>query len=258
MQTTTITKPAVEIDRVSKLYASANGQLSWALQDVSLTVDPAEFVCVIGPSGCGKTTLLNLIAGFTAPTRGEVKFNGQRVSGSSPDRGVVFQEYALFPWLTAKENVEFGLKIQATPTADRKQLVREFLHLAGLSDAADRYPHELSGGMRQRVAVVRALVNRPQILLMDEPFAAVDAMTRLVLQEELLRLWEQVKFGIFFITHNIEEAIFLAQQIVVMSSYPGQIKAIIPVQLPYPRDRSSTSFSQVYAAVSNAFHSKTS
>ena len=211
-------------------------------------------MCAIGPSGCGKTTLLNMIAGFIEPTRGSITLDGHDVVGPGSDRGVVFQEYALFPWLTARRNIEFGLRQQRVPVNEREHLVDEFLKLAGLSHAAERYPFELSGGMRQRVAVVRALVTRPRILLMDEPFAAVDAMTRATLQEELLRIWREVGLGIFFITHNIEEAVFLAQRIVVMSPYPGRIKEIVEVDLPYPRDRGSSEFGTMYTHVSGAFH----
>jgi NitT/TauT family transport system ATP-binding protein len=211
-------------------------------------------MCAIGPSGCGKTTLLNMIAGFIEPTRGSLTLDSHDIVGPGSDRGVVFQEYALFPWLTARRNIEFGLRQQRVPANERRHLVDEFLKLAGLSHAADRYPFELSGGMRQRVAVVRALVTRPRILLMDEPFAAVDAMTRATLQEELLRIWREVGLGIFFITHNIEEAVFLAQRIVVMSPYPGRIKEIVEVDLPHPRDRGSPEFGAMYSHVSSAFH----
>jgi NitT/TauT family transport system ATP-binding protein len=245
---------SVEVRKVSKLYQGSEGKPFWALQDVSLDIRAGEFMCAIGPSGCGKTTLLNMIAGFIEPTRGSITLDGHDIVGPGSDRGVVFQEYALFPWLTARRNIEFGLRQQRVPVNDRKHIVDEFLKLAGLSHAADRYPFELSGGMRQRVAVVRALVTRPRILLMDEPFAAVDAMTRATLQEELLRIWREVGLGIFFITHNIEEAVFLAQRIVVMSPYPGRIKEIVEVDLPHPRERGSSEFGAMYTHVSGAFH----
>jgi len=172
---------SVEVRGVSKLYPATGRKPSWALQDVSLDIRSGEFMCAIGPSGCGKTTLLNMIAGFLEPTRGTVTLDGRTISGPGSDRGVVFQEYALFPWLTARKNIEFGLRQQKVPPEERRCIVDQFLELAGLSHAADRYPFELSGGMRQRVAVVRALVTKPRILLMDEPFAAVDAMTRATL-----------------------------------------------------------------------------
>jgi NitT/TauT family transport system ATP-binding protein len=244
----------VEVRGVSKLYPATGQTASWALDNVSLDIRAGEFMCAIGPSGCGKTTLLNMVAGFIEPTRGTLTFDGREISGPGSDRGVVFQEYALFPWLTARRNVEFGLRQQNIPAAQRKVIVDEFLALAGLTHAADRYPFELSGGMRQRVAVVRALVTKPRILLMDEPFAAVDAMTRATLQEELLRIWKEVGLGIFFITHNIEESVFLAQRIVVMSPFPGRIKEIVEVDLPYPRDRGSAAFGELYTRVSRSFH----
>ena len=244
----------VEIRGVSKLYPAAGQKPSWALQDVSLDIRAGEFMCAIGPSGCGKTTLLNMVAGFLQPTRGSIRFGGREIGGPGSDRGVVFQEYALLPWLTARRNVEFGLRQQNVPPAERRRIVDQFLALAGLTHAAERYPFELSGGMRQRVAVVRALVTKPRILLMDEPFAAVDALTRATLQEELLRIWKEVGLGIFFITHNIEEAVFLAQRIVIMSPFPGRIKEIVEVDLPYPRDRGATAFGDLYNRVSRAFH----
>ncbi len=244
----------VQIRGVSKLYPTGGQGASWALDDVSLDIRAGEFMCAIGPSGCGKTTLLNMVAGFIEPTRGTLTFDGREINGPGSDRGVVFQEYALFPWLTARKNVEFGLKQQHVPPAERRKIVDEFLALAGLTHAANRYPFELSGGMRQRVAVVRALVTKPRILLMDEPFAAVDAMTRATLQEELLRIWKEVGLGIFFITHNIEEAVFLAQRIVVMSPFPGRVKEVVDVDLPYPRDRGSPEFGALYNRVSRSFH----
>ena len=244
----------VEVRNVSKLYATADDAPSWALLDVSLAIAPGEFVCAIGPSGCGKTTLLNMIAGFIEPTTGSVLFDGTPVEGAAPDRGVVFQEYALFPWLTARRNVEFGLRMRGVPRAERARQALAALSLVGLERAADRYPFELSGGMRQRVAVARALVNRPRILLMDEPFAAVDALTRATLQQELLRIWREIGLSIFFITHNIEEAVFLGNRIVVMSPHPGRIVEIVDNPLPYPRERSAHAFGRLYAEVNGIFH----
>jgi len=243
----------ISVENVSKLYATADGGVTWALQNASLELTIGEFVCAIGPSGCGKTTLLNMIAGFIPPTTGGLDFDGEPIRAPGPDRGVVFQEYALFPWLTAQQNVEFGLYAKGVLATERAARGLEFLKLVGLERAADRYPYELSGGMRQRIAVARALVNHPRLLLMDEPFAAVDAMTRASLQDELLRIWREVGLGIFFITHNIEEAVFLAERIVVMSPHPGRIAHIINVDLPFPRDRASPAFGRVYAEVRNAF-----
>jgi NitT/TauT family transport system ATP-binding protein len=239
----------IEIDRVSQIFAASDGEPSWALHRVSLAVNAGEFVCIIGPSGCGKTTLLHMIAGFLQPTQGAVRFRGAPVSAPGPERGVVFQEYALFAWLTARQNVEFGMRARGIPKAERREKAMRFLDMVGLARAADRYPHELSGGMRQRIAVARALVNEPQVLLMDEPFAAVDAITRVTLQEELLKLWRQFGISVVFITHNVDEAIFLGQRVIVMSAHPGSVKSEIPVDLPYPRDRGSREFSDLYALV---------
>jgi len=177
----------IDIQNVSKIYASADDSTAWALQDVSVQLHKGEFVCAIGPSGCGKTTLLNIIGGFTEPTEGKALQDGAPITAPGPDRGVVFQEYALFSWLTSRENIEFSLRVKGVPKKERRERAEHYLDLIGLRRAADRYPGELSGGMRQRVAVARALINEPEILLMDEPFAAVDAMTRETLQEDLLR-----------------------------------------------------------------------
>ena len=246
--------PLIEIERVSKIFATTEGQPTWAFQDVSLDVSAGEMVCVVGPSGCGKTTLLNLIAGFIEPTDGEIRLDGEPIRQPGPDRGVVFQEYALFAWLTARRNIEFGMRMRGVPKAECHRRADAYLKLIGLERAAERYPHELSGGMRQRIAVARALVNEPRVLLMDEPFAAVDAMTRAALQSELLRIWQQLKLAVFFITHNVEEAIFLSQRIVLMSPHPGQVQEIIRVDLAYPRDRGSPEFGALYARLTAALH----
>ena len=245
--------PAVSIHGVSQLYTTRSGDLNWALTDVDLEIGDHEFVCAIGPSGCGKTTLLNLIAGFLKPTLGTVSVHGAPVLGPGPERGVVFQEYALFPWLSTRRNVEFGLKQQGVPRAERRRLAQELLALVGLAHAGDRYPFELSGGMRQRVAVARALATQPRVLLMDEPFAAIDALTRSLLQDELLRVWRELRLSIFFITHNIEEAVFLAQRVVVMSPHPGRIHEIVDIPLPYPRERGDPAFGQIYERISKIF-----
>ena len=179
----------VDVNHVSQLYAASDGRPIWALRNASLRISEGEFVCVIGPSGCGKTTLLHLIASFIHPTDGTVSFRGLPISNAAPNRGVVFQEYALFAWMTALQNVEFGPRMRGVPRQVRRDRAMDFLQKVGLAKVAQRYPHELSGGMRQRVAVARALINQPEMLLMDEPFAAVDAMTRSTLQEELLRIW---------------------------------------------------------------------
>ena len=204
-----------------------------AIRDISLAVDAGDFVSVVGPSGCGKTTLLNTIAGFLAPTAGEIHVDGHAVSGPGPDRGVVFQSFALFPWRTVLDNVAFGPKMRGVPKARRHEIAREYLALAGLSHAAERYPNELSGGMQQRVGVVRALANEPDVLLMDEPFASVDAQTRMTLQEELTRIWEQRRPTVLFITHDVNEAVFLSNRVIVLSH--GALLDDIAVDLPRPR-----------------------
>jgi len=204
-----------------------------AIRDISLSVDAGDFVSVVGPSGCGKTTLLNMIAGFLAPTSGEIRVDGRAVNGPGPDRGVVFQSFALFPWRTVLDNVAFGPKMRGVPKARRHEIAREYLALAGLGHAADRYPNELSGGMQQRVGVVRALANEPDVLLMDEPFASVDAQTRMTLQEELTRIWAQRRSTVLFITHDVNEAVFLANRVIVLSH--GAVLDDIAVDLPRPR-----------------------
>lgn len=242
----------VEVDGVSQIFETREGQPTWALWQVSLLIDAGEFVCMIGPSGCGKTTLLHLIAGFIKPTEGTVRFGGVPVQAPGPDRGVVFQEYALFAWMTARQNVEFGLRMRGVSKAERSDRAREALARVGLAGALDRYPHELSGGMRQRVAVARALVNEPRVLLMDEPFAAVDAITRATLQSDLVDLWQQTGISIVFVTHNIDEAAYLAQRVVVMRAHPGSVKRSMSIDMAYPRHRSSPEFGALYARIGEA------
>lgn len=246
----------VDVRNVSHIFLDSEFRPSWALKDVSLTLEPKRFTCILGPSGCGKTTLLHLIAGFMAPTSGEVVFAGRPVTGPGPDRSVVFQEYALFEWMTVRQNVEFGMKMQGVAASARRARADELLSLVRLPDAADRYPYELSGGMRQRIAVARAIAGGPSLLLMDEPFAAVDAMTRTTLQEELLRIWREIGLGIVFITHNIDEAIFLAEEIVLMTPNPGSISRRVAVDLPHPRDRSSPEFGALYSRIGAMFHAQ--
>ena len=234
----------IQVRGLSRAFAGAGGPTP-ALLDVDLDVAEREFVCILGPSGCGKSTLLNLVAGFLRPSAGEVRVNGRRVTGPGADRGVVFQEYALFPWLTVEQNIEFGLRERRVPRAKRKARVRQQIASVGLSGFGQRYPQELSGGMRQRVALARVLVNDPKILLMDEPFAALDAQTRSIMQQELLRVWSADRRTAIFITHNIEEAILLGDRVVVMTARPGRIKDIVAVGLPRPRDVTSAEFNQI-------------
>jgi NitT/TauT family transport system ATP-binding protein len=206
-----------------------------AVKGVSLQVQPGEFVSIIGPSGCGKSTLLNAVAGFTLPDSGVVMLDGASIKGPGSDRGVVFQQYSLFPWMTVRKNVEFGLKMQGVPLAERETRARTLLGLAGLLAFENHYPSQLSGGMKQRVGIVRALATSPQVLLMDEPFGALDAQTRSVMQEILTNMWQRLRLSVLFITHDIEEAIFLSDRIYVMTARPGRIKAELNVDLPRPR-----------------------
>ncbi|AZN43625.1 ABC transporter ATP-binding protein [Paenibacillus albus] len=200
-----------------------------ALQDINLDVRPGEFMVIVGPSGCGKSTLLDLLAGLTKPNSGQILIDGKPITGPNLDRGIVFQQYALFPWKTALANVEFGLEAKGIARKKRGEIARKYIQLVGLAGFEHRYPHELSGGMKQRIAIARSLAYDPEVLLMDEPFAALDAQTRETLQTELLRIWEATKKTIIFITHGIEEAVYLGQRVAVMTSRPGRIKEIIEV-----------------------------
>ncbi len=224
----------VKIDNVVKKYSGRNGEMV-ALNGVSLDIHENEFVCVVGPSGCGKSTLLNIIAGLHEPTSGQVLVDGQAVSGPGPDRGVVFQQYALFPWLTVQRNVEFGLKLQGMSQDKAEQEAKKYIKMVDLEQFAQSYPKELSGGMKQRVAIARAYAINPKVLLMDEPFGALDAQTRTQLQTELLKTWEKEQKTCFFITHDVEEAIILAQRVIIMSARPGRIKEVVEINIPYPR-----------------------
>jgi NitT/TauT family transport system ATP-binding protein len=200
-----------------------------ALEDITLDVRPGEFLALVGPSGCGKSTLLDLLGGLTAPTSGRILLDGRPIEGPARDRGIVFQQYALFPWRTAGQNVEFGLDIAGLKAKQRREIARHYLDLVGLTAFADRYPHELSGGMKQRVAIARSLAYDPEVLLMDEPFAALDAQTRETLQGELLRIWRATGKTIIFITHGIDEAVVLGQRVAVMTSRPGRIKHVVEI-----------------------------
>jgi ABC-type nitrate/sulfonate/bicarbonate transport system ATPase subunit len=240
--------PKIQIERVSKSFG-AGGRTAPALTQVDLDVAEREFVCLLGPSGCGKSTLLNIVAGFLAPSAGTVRVDGQPVTGPAPERGVVFQEYALFPWLTVTGNVEFGPVMRRRPAAERRELVVRYLDLVGLSAHADKFPAQLSGGMKQRVAIARALANGPAIILMDEPFGALDAQTREVLQDELARIQRVEHKTIVFVTHSIREAVYLADRVVVMTSVPGSVKQVFPIKLPEARDRFAPEFTHYEAEI---------
>lgn len=224
---------------ICKKYEADDGDGFLALQNINVEIKDKEFVCIIGPSGCGKTTLLRIIAGLEKPDGGSVTLNNKTILAPGPDRGMVFQEYSLFPWRTVLKNITFSLELKKIPKDERNKIANEYLELVGLEMFAESYPHELSGGMKQRVAIARALVNDPKVLLMDEPFGAVDAQTRNMLQEELLKIWEKEQKTIMFITHSVDEAVFLADRVMVFTARPGKIKEIIDIDLPRPRDRTS-------------------
>ena len=232
-------RPRIVFDRVSMEFPSARGPLR-VVDDVSYEIGDGEFVAVIGPSGCGKTTMMNLVAGFVAPSHGRVLLDGRPIAGPGPDRGVIFQEYGVFPWLTVKENIAFGLRLGANraEAAAREEICARYMGLMGLADFADAWPKMLSGGMRQRLALARAYAVRPQFLLMDEPFGALDAQTRTAMQDLLLQVLAAERKTVMLITHSVEEAIYLASRIVVMSARPTRIREEIAVPFPYPRTES--------------------
>lgn len=237
----------IQVQNINKTFELGNERFE-ALGDVSLKVDENEFITVVGPSGCGKSTLMNILAGLDEPTGGTAFVDGREVDGPSPERGVIFQQYALFPWLTVRENVEFGLKTAKAPTEERRRTAQHFIDMVGLTDFADALPKTLSGGMKQRCAIARAYSMNPSILLMDEPFGALDALTRVRMQEHLLQTWEKEKRTIVFITHDVDEAAFLANRVIVMAARPGRIHRVIDVDLPYPRTeevRLSPEFAEV-------------
>ncbi len=230
----------IQLDKVTKLFPNEEiGQAVQALQDIDLAVEQNEFVCLLGPSGCGKSTLLNLVAGFERPTAGRVQFEGKPVRAPGPERGVVFQEPTLFPWLTVEQNVDFGLRNIGLEAAARREIGRRFVSLVGLSDFARARPHQLSGGMKQRVQLARVLAFNPHALLMDEPFGALDAQTRDRLQDELLGIWGRDRKTVLFVTHNVEEAVYLADRVVVLAPAPDGITADVAISIPRPRDRYS-------------------
>ncbi|KAE9641135.1 MULTISPECIES: ABC transporter ATP-binding protein [Pseudomonas] len=227
--------PRLQVDKVSLRYKKPDGGTFTALEEVSFEVPDQQFAVLVGPSGCGKSSLLYLTAGLAEPTSGEIYVGGQQVQGPGADRGMVFQSYTLFPWLTVRQNVEFGLKRRGMPAARRKEIVDYYVNEVGLAGFADNYAKQLSGGMMQRVAIARALANDPQILLMDEPFGALDSQTRLQMQQLLLRVWGNSKKTVLFVTHDIDEAILLGDRVYVMGAKPGRIKQILDVPIERPR-----------------------
>ena len=237
-------QPHIRIEKVSKVFRTRGSEVA-ALEDINLDIKAGEFICLLGPSGCGKSTLLNTVAGFSLPTSGVVQVHGETVRVPGPDRGMVFQEYALFPWMTVEKNIAFGLEIQKQGWAQIAGKVDALLEMLKLQDFRGRYPKELSGGMRQRVAIARVLALDSPVMLMDEPFGALDSLTRRNLQDELLRIWMELKKTIIFVTHSIEESIYLADRIIVMTYRPGRIKQDVSVTMPHPRDPSSAEFNDL-------------
>ncbi len=244
----------IQIQGVTKSFEVREGTFL-ALDEVNLNVDKNEFICVVGPSGCGKTTLMNIISGLYAPSTGTVRVRGELVEGPGKGKGVVFQQYALYPWLTVQKNVEFGLKMNGTPKNKRQEIAQKYIKLVGLEKFTNSYPKELSGGMKQRVAIARAYATNPEVLLMDEPFGALDAQTRAQLQENLLNTWQQEKKTCFFITHDVEEAVLLSTKIIIMSAGPGRIKEIVDVHLPYPRTQ-ETKLTDEFNEIKNGIWNK--
>jgi NitT/TauT family transport system ATP-binding protein len=234
--------PHIEVHNVSLTYATPAGNVP-GVERASFDIEQSEFLCLVGPSGCGKTTLLNIIAGFLAPNEGEIRIAGKAVTGHGTDRGVVFQDFAqLFPWRTALGNVAFGLEMKGMPKAEREAIALQQLRLVKLEKFARAYPHHLSGGMQQRVAIARALAYNPSVLLMDEPFAALDALTRDAMQRLLAEVWRETRKTVVYVTHNVAEAVYLADRVIVMTPHPGRVKTEVPVILARPRDPLSIEF----------------
>lgn len=240
---------AIEIKNINKSFEGKNKNLS-VLKDINLTIDDGELICLLGPSGCGKTTLLRLIAGLEKPTSGEIIANGELVKKPSGDRAVIFQQYSLFPWLTVLQNVTFGLEMTKKGTKEENVAAAErYLESVGLIDFKDSYPHELSGGMKQRVAIIRSLLNHSPILLMDEPFSAVDMQTRHKLQEQLIGVWKRFENTIVFVTHDVDEAVYLADKIVILDKNPGRIARVVDVDIERPRKRDSNEFIKLQESI---------
>ncbi|AEF95907.1 ABC transporter ATP-binding protein [Methanotorris igneus] len=231
----------LELINITKKYITEKKEIL-AVDNVSLSVEENEFISIVGPSGCGKSTLLRIIAGLEKPTSGKVLLDGKEVKEPSAERGMVFQQYTLMPWRTVLKNVTFGLEIKKIPKEEQIKIAKKFIKMVGLEGFEDAYPYQLSGGMQQRVAIARTLANDPEIVLMDEPFGALDTQTRAILQNELLKIWQKEKKTVLFVTHSVDEAVYLSDRIVVMTARPGKIKKIIPIELKRPRDRTSIEF----------------
>ncbi|MDR0699838.1 MAG: ABC transporter ATP-binding protein [Tannerella sp.] len=237
------TRAPLQISHLTKVYKAANGDVT-ALKDISFTVNPCEFVSIVGTSGCGKSTLLRLIVGLENDYQGRIQLGDDLIKGTDVNRGMVFQESRLFPWLTVEQNIAFGL-VDKYKEQEKKEIVKKHIALVGLDGFDKSYPYQLSGGMQQRASIARALVNNPKILTLDEPFGALDALTRLQMQQEVLRIWNLEKTTMLLVTHDVDEAIYLADRVIVISERPGAIRRIIPVTLPRPRDRNSIDFAEI-------------
>ncbi|MDF2936646.1 MAG: transporter ATP-binding protein [Paenibacillaceae bacterium] len=247
----------ISCKNLNKIYRSKRME-TFALQDINMDIADNEFICVVGPSGCGKSTLLRIFAGLDEATSGDIMLDNRIMAGPGADRGMVFQAYTLFPWLTVEENIRFGLKLKKLPKEEADRIVDKYLNLVGLTDFRNRLPKVLSGGMKQRVAIARALANSPEVLLMDEPFGALDPDTKGTMQLQLRELWEKEKHTVIFITHDIEEAVFLSQRVYVMSARPGRIVADIPVDLPAKRDlelKDTPEFIRIRKKIHSLLHS---
>ena len=243
-----MTETVLSARRVRKRFRLREGEIL-ALKELDLDVQENEFICIVGPSGCGKSTFLRMAAGLEPVSEGEILYRGQPVKVPRREVGMVFQKYSLLPWRTVEDNVALGLEFAGTGREERRKVAREYLELVDLVAFARAMPHELSGGMRQRVAIARALANRPDVLLMDEPFGALDAHTRILLQRELLRIWQHHKTTILFVTHGVDEAVYLADRVVVMSARPGTVRTVIPVDIPRPRHRGDPAYARLTASI---------
>jgi NitT/TauT family transport system ATP-binding protein len=234
----------IKIENLTKIFDSDGKSVS-AISDLNLVIHEGEFVSLIGPSGCGKTTILRMIAGLEIPTEGTIYERGKIVEGPGPDRGMVFQEFALFPWRTVIKNIEFGLEIKGIPKEKRREIALHYIDIVNLEGFENALPNELSGGMKQRVGIARALANEPDVLLMDEPFGSLDAQTRNIMQKELLDIWQKTNKTVIFVTHSVDEALYLSDRIAVLTSRPATIKKIFPIPLPRPRDRAGKEFAKI-------------
>ncbi len=241
--------PTIEVKNIYKSYTSSDSQEIHALQDIELTVHDGEFVCIVGPSGCGKSTLLEIVAGLLDATSGAILLDGQKVNGTSRDIGVVFQDPSLFPWRVVEKNIAFGMEIANIPKEKQKEQLYKYINMVNLNGFEHKYPSQLSGGMRQRVGIARTLAMEPKVILMDEPFSAVDHLTRCTLQEELIQIWEKEKKTILFVTHDINEAVFLANRVVLLSTRPGQIQKIYDIPFPQRRNRNDKALFDIAAQI---------